>query len=775
MIGKTVAHYSILEKLGEGGMGVVYKARDENLGRSVALKFLSTRVLGTEKDAARFLREAQAAAALSHDNICTIYEIEEYEAQPFIAMEYIEGQSLKTRIESGPLEIGDAIKIAAQIAYGLRAAHERNIIHRDMKSSNVMVDDRIHVKIMDFGLATSPSQSDLTGKGELLGTTAYMSPEQIHGEGVDHRTDIWSLGVIMYEIVSGVQPFRGDFEQAVIYSILNEEQEPLTALRPDVPPELERIVNRALSKSPEVRYRHIDEMLVDLRELARDREVGGVGRPRYARTRARAARKYLYILPLILIVLFVTMRLFVFPGGNDVIESVAVLPFVNLSGEPDQEYFADGITESLINELSKIKALRVISRTSVMRFKNSDMAVPEIARDLNVDAVVEGSVQRSGERVRITVQLMKADPERQIWTDDHERHIGDVLNLNKEVAGAIARKIEVAVTPEEQTRLTSSLTVDPAVEEAYLRGRFHINKLTVESAWRALEYFEDAIEMDPGYAPSYAGKAESYDILASLGAIPDNEAWPKVEETALKAMELNETLAEAHALLGDVNYTYKWDWVAAEREYKRAIELNPGYSKVHEWYALYLSSMLRHSEAIAEIGVARELDPLTLGVRVTEVAIYGASRDYRTAEQLIRDLQDLYPDSYLTQMSIGYLYLRKAEYGKALPVFQKMNSSWQDIWVVSALAASYAWVGEEKRAHGLLDSLIVQSEEGYVPAYYIAMVFHALGDRDRTFEWMDRAYEERSNNLIFIRTLSIFDDLRTDPRYESLMRRLGFE
>jgi serine/threonine protein kinase len=775
MIGKTVAHYSILEKLGEGGMGIVYKAKDKKLERFVALKFLPTRVLGTEKDKARFLREAQAAAALNHDNICTIFEIDEFEGQPFIAMEYIEGRSLKTRIESGPLEIDDAIKIAAQIADGLLAAHERNIIHRDMKSSNVIVDDRVHVKVMDFGLATSPSQTDLTGKGELLGTTAYMSPDQIQGEGVDHRADIWSLGVILYEMVSGVNPFKGDFEQAVIYSILHEEQKPLTTLRSDVPLELERIVNKALSKSPEARYQHIDEMLLDLRELARDLEIGGVGRTRPVRTRPRAARKYLYALPLILVALFVTIKLLVFPGSGDVIESIAVLPLVNLSGDPDQEYFVDGITEALINELSKIKALRVISRTSVMRFKNSDMTIPEIARDLNVDAVVEGSVQRSGDRVRITVLLMNAEPERQIWTGDQERNIGDVMNLNKEVAGAIAGEIEVVVTPEERTRLSSSRAVDPDVEMAYLKGRFYNNNLTIESARRALEYFEDAIEMDPDFAPGYVGKAESYDILASLGAMPDHEAWPLVEVTALKALEIDETLAEAHALLGDVNYTYKWDWKAAEREYKRAIELNPGYSKAHEWYALYLSSMLRHSEAIAEISIARELDPLTLSVRVTEVAIYGAARDYRKAEQLIGDLRDLYPDSYLTQMSIGYLYLRKADYEKALPVFQKMYSTWQDIWVVSALAASYAWVGEEENAHELLDSLIVQSEQGYVPAYNIAMIFHALGDGDRTFEWMDRAYEERSNNLIFIRTLSIFDDLRTDPRFGALMKRLGLE
>jgi len=775
MIGKTISHYRILEKLGEGGMGEVYKADDLVLGRPVALKFFSHHLLDTGEEKARILHEARYAATLSHPSICTVYEIDETTSEPFIVMEFIEGSSIREKMQLRPLALKEAVGIAMHVAEGLVEAHEKGIIHRDIKSGNIMISDKGQAMIMDFGLAKLRTQKHLATEETTLGTVAYMSPEQARGEDVDHRTDIWSLGVVLYEMLSGNVPFRGDYDQAVTYAILNDEPEPLAAARPEVPPELERIVSRALAKNLDERYQHMDEMLVDLRLIAKDLASGKTKEVPAAPKRRETRRPYLYAGALLLIVSLIVIGLYFLRGYGDTIDSLAVLPLKNLSGSPDQEYIVEGMTEALINELSRIKALRVISRTSVMRFKDSTKAVPEIARELNVDAIVEGSIQREGDQLRITVQLIQAVPEKHIWANDYDRHMRDMLTLQKEIARAVAQNIKVALSPAEQKTLASSRTVNPEAEEEYLKGRFNNNRFTVESAQKALELFKAAIGKDPNYALAYVGLAESYDILAALAAVPDSEAWPKVKEAASKALEIDETLADAHVLLADVAFVYEWNWKEAETAYKRAIELNPGYSRAHDWYALYLSCMLRHNEAIAEITKARELDPLSLGVRVNEVAIYGAARRYDKAEQLVSDLLDYYPDSYMAQLARGYLYLRESDYAKALSVFQKMSSSFGDQLVKSSLAASYAFSGQKENAQALLKDLIEQSKKDYVPAYCIAIVYYSLADLDRTFEWLEKAFKERSNSLVFMRTLSMFDPLLSEPRFQALMKKMGLE
>ena len=470
MIGKTISHYKILEELGRGGMGVVYKAEDTKLKRTVALKFLAPIALGSEEEKARFVHEAQAAASLDHPNICTVHEIDDAEGQTFIAMAYIAGQSLKEKVETGPLQLNETLDIAIQVAEGLQEAHEKSIVHRDIKSANIMVSDKGQAKITDFGLAKLTGRTKLTKSNMTFGTVAYMSPEQTQGEEVDHRSDIFSLGVVLYEMITGQHSFKGDYEQAVVYSILHEDPEPITGLRTGVPMELERIVNKALAKNPGERYQHVDELLVDLRSVGRELEAD---QPKTAQTPSRLPRRHRVLLyggiALLLLLLALVGR-DLFTTGHEPIDSIAVLPLKNYSGDPEQEYFSDGMTEELIDKLGRIKALRVISSTSAMRYKGTNKSLPEIARELDVAAIVEGSVQPFGEQIRIRVLLIDAKADQQLWNGSFERESRNVLALQRQVALAIAQEVAVTLTPQEETQLAEVPEVNPDAYALYLRA-----------------------------------------------------------------------------------------------------------------------------------------------------------------------------------------------------------------------------------------------------------------------------------------------------------------
>ncbi len=625
VIAKTISHYKILEKLGQGGMGVVYKAEDTKLKREVAIKFLPRQIAASEKERKRFKIEAQAAAALNHPNIATIYAIEEIDDEMFIVMEYIEGQELKDIVGNGrdrSLPIEDVVDYATQIAAGLQAAHEKDVTHRDIKSANIMVTDKGQVKIMDFGLAKVAGGQHLTKSGMTVGTVAFMSPEQAQGIAVDRRTDIWALGVVFYEMLTGEQPFKGDYEQAVIYSIMNEEPEPLTGLRTGVPLELERIVDKCLEKQASDRYQHADELIVDLQRVRRDSHSGSLKHSvtvskRQAKNRLILVGSTLLLLALLFIV---GLQLFKDRGGG--IESLAVLPLVNIANDAEQEYFVEGMTEILIAELSKIKALRVISRTSVMQYKDTRKPLSEIADELGVDAVVEGSVLRADDRVRITVQLIEANPERNLWAEVYDRELRDILTLSSEVTQAIVQEIRATLTPEEKHRLTSARPINPEAHEAYLKGRYHWNKRTAESLNKAIEYFLQAVEIDSNYALAYAGLADAYYLLPFAGDKPPREAVPKAKAAAMKALEFDESLAEAHVSLAGAAGAYDWDWSRSEMGFKRAIELNPGYATAHHWYGLYLMRLGRYDEAISEITRAQELDPLSVPINGFAATIY---------------------------------------------------------------------------------------------------------------------------------------------------------
>jgi eukaryotic-like serine/threonine-protein kinase len=772
MIGKTISHYRILDKLGEGGMGVVYKAQDTKLGRIVALKFLPKHLLCDSEAKKRFELEAKAASALDHPNIATIYEIDEAEGECFISMAYVEGKSLKKLLEEKAFSMKEVVEMAIQISEGLAVAHEKGIVHRDIKSDNMMVTSRGQVKIMDFGLAKLKGVVGLTKTGSTVGTLAYMSPEQIQGTEAEQRSDIFSFGVVLYEMITGQLPFKGEHEAAIIYSILNEIPEPLARYKSNVPGELQRVIEKALAKGKGERYQHIDEMMADLKHIRKKLETTKIQEPGKTKLLTRASL-YLYASVAIIIVILILSKLHFFASREAPISSIAVLPFQNLSADPEQEYFSDGITEALISELSKIKALRVISRTSVMRFKKTEKSLPELAHILNVDAVVEGSVQRVQDDVRITAQLIKAEPEKHLWASDFTRKFKDILILQSEVAQAIAREIKITVTPEEQQQLTTYRTVNPEAHELYLKGMYFVNKLSPADIEKGFRYFEEAIQKDPDYALAYTGMAKGYDYLA-LATMPPKEAWPKVDSLARRALSLDKTLADAYVLMADVKFCYEWDWRGAEENYKRAIELNPNHATAHVWYSMYLLAMKRLDEALREAKHAKELDPLSFDINYMMSYVFLYTGQYDSAITLANEVLKLDSTFVLAYNILGESYLLKKMYSEAIPQFRKsialgFRSS------LSSLAHAYAETGKETEAQEILNDLLEESKRGYVDPFDFALVYFALGEQDKAIEYLEKAYEYRSVMLPFIRTFPEWEGYSKEPRVVALLKKMGLE
>jgi len=777
MIGKTISHYKILEKLGEGGMGVVYKARDTKLDRSVALKFLPQHLSQADEEKKRFIHEAKAASALDHPNICTIYEIDETEdGQMFIAMACYEGESLKEKIERGPLPLDEVIDIAIQVARGLDKAHSKKIIHRDVKPANILITEDGQVKIVDFGLAKLAGRTMLTKEGTTLGTVAYMSPEQAQGAKLDHRTDIWAFGAVVYEMVTGQQPFKGDYEQAVMYSIMNEDPEPLTALRSGVPMELERIVNKALAKTPKERYQHIDETVVDLLSARKQSERDQTKVQPIKAKPVQSKRIYLYAALVLFGILATIAVINYLPKDQKVIDSIMVLPLQNYSGEPEQEYFVDGMTEALITELSKITGLRVISRTTSMRYKNSDKTPPEIASDLDVGAIVEGSVLRAGDRVRITAQLIDARADKHLWAENYDRDLGDILRLHSEVAKTIANQIRITLTPQDEARLGSAETVDPEVYQLYLKGRYFWSQFGEEHLLKSIDYFEQAIARDPNYALAYAGLASSYSGLSN-DFLPPHETMPKVKQAAIKALELDETLAEAHIAMGLVKFFYEREWSATEKEFQRAIELNPNSAEARTWYALYLTTMGRYEESIIEVEKAQKLDPLSLILRMWWEWIMLMEGQYEDAIQHSLATLDFEPDFVMSYVDLGLAYALKGDSEKALEAADKIGQLDESLvapLILALRAQIYAMAGQRNEAERLLVELLEIIKEHYACTYEVAMVYVTLGKYDQAFEQFEQALRDASDCLVFTKVDPRFEGLRDDPRYRELLKKAGF-
>jgi serine/threonine-protein kinase len=776
MIGKTISHYRILEKLGEGGMGVVYKAEDTKLGRPVALKFLPPDLTRDDEANKRFIQEARAASALDHPNICTVHEIDETnEGQTFIAMACYEGESLKAKIERGPLKLDEALEIATQIAQGLAKAHSEGIIHRDIKPANILVTKDGLVKIVDFGLAKLAG-TKATKTGRTLGTAQYMSPEQARGEAVDARSDIFSLGAVLHEMLTGKHAFPGEYEQATLYAILNQNPEPVTALRSGIPMELERIVMKMLVKSPGERYQRLDDFLVDLRALKKQVESRGepIVCPR-ARSRRRGIAIAIAAAAVIVAVGALVMRSVLSPRAGP-IDSIAVLPLENLSGDPAQEYFADGMTEALITDLAKIGALKVISRTSVMRFKGTQKSLPNVAHELDVDAVIEGSVLLVGDRVRITAQLIEAQADRHIWAESYERNIRDVLTLQQEVAREIAKAIKVALTPAETATLTKVTQVDPKVHDLYLRGRYHWNKRTSEDLEKSIEYFERAIAMDPQFALAYAAMADAYLVIANWGYKDPREMYALAKQYAEKAIDIDDQLSQAYAVFAGVEEFLNFNWQESERLFKRAIELNPNNSTAHQWYAEFLSYQGRQEEALTECDKALAIDPLSLIIGQEKAAVLLQAKRYNEAIEQCRRTLDLDKEFRSVHMIAAYCYFAMARYPEYVAELREtiaINENGRRY--ADEAGKVFRKTGIKGLQRWMIESIDEGSNQPYNNPYYKAQLYALLGDKDKSIEWMKKAVELRSAGVVGWRIDPSFDSIRDDPRFRALIREARLE
>ena len=753
LIGKKISHYRILHKLGGGGMGVVYEAEDTRLGRHVALKFLPEDLTRDAQALERFQREARAASALNHPHICTIYDFGEYERGPFIVMEALEGSTLKQRISGKPLPGDLTIEVGIQIAQALEAAHAKGILHRDIKPANIFVIKNSQAKLLDFGLAklagatseTLLSQEatedtehakDLTMPGALMGTAPYMSPEQTRGEPVDARSDVFSLGSVLYEMATGQPAFSGETIARVREAIVNLEPPPPRKLNPRVPASLERVIIKALKKKPVERYQRAADLRADLK---------GVQREISQRWLRRGALGGVTLMALLVALGWRLGWLRSAPRFGPV-RSIAVLPLANLSHDPEQDYFADGMTEQLTTDLGQISALRVISRTSAMRYKRTNKSVPQIARELNVDAVVEGSVERVGNQVRITAQLIEAPNDRHLWAKSYERDLRDMLGLQDDVAKEIAGEVQIKLTPQEQSRLSNTGPVDPAASEAYLRGLHELHGLTAEptdtlksqSIEKAIAYFEQALVYDPKDALAYSGLADAYSNLSTHSRAP-LQVMPKAKAAATRAIELDDTLAQAHASLGYVALTFDWDWARAEREFRRALELNPSSPQAHAGYAQYLLFVAgRPDQSMQEMRQAYALDPLLPQVHGDLAWFLFLARRYTESIEAARKVGH---DERV--MAISYAELGQPE--QALAAADVALKSTQNPATLSQLAAAYALAGRKDKARAMLPGIEGQARQRYVCGFNVACLYSALGDKEQAFAWLDRAFLDRSD------------------------------
>jgi len=776
-------------------MGEVYRAKDTRLDREVAIKVLPEHVAKDREALARFEQEAKAVAALSHPNILAIHDVGTEGGVPFAVMELLKGETLRERLRGAPLPWRKAVEIAAAIADGLAAAHAKEIVHHDLKPSNVFLTSDGVVKILDFGLArTVPpirpeEQSDAstiafdTEPRTVLGTVAYMSPEQVQGQKTDARSDIFSFGCVLYEMVTGRRAFAGKTSAETMAAILRGEPVELTETGIAIPPELGRVIRHCLEKKREERFQSARDLAFDLRAILSDSGASRV----YPAARPRRLSAPLWIAAACLIVVAATAvltrldvsgwRVGLFgPAMPGRIRSLAVLPLENLSGDPEQDYFVDGMTDALIADLAKISELRVISRTSMMSYKGTDKPLPEIARELNVDAVVEGSVVRAGGRVRITAQLIHAATDQHLWANSYEHEVRDVLGLQSEVARAIAQEIQITVTPQEQARLASVRPVNPDAYEAYLKGRYHWNKRTEEGFRKAIDYFQEAIDIDPSYAVAYSGLADCYSLLADYGILRPEEAYPKAKAAAAKALEIDDTLAEAHASLAMAVWQYDWDRSRAAGEFQRAIELNPGYATARHWHALFLGRTGRLDEAIAEIKHAQELDPLSLIINTVTGMVFYWARQYDLAIEEYRKTLEMDPNFELAHYLLGWVYGQKGMYNEAIAELKHAETfAGGAPKHVARLAQVYAAAGMENEARKILDELNELSKRRYVPPCFFAIICAGLGEQDLAFAWLDRACAERDSYLLDLKVDPVYDGLRSDPRFDPLVRRIGLE
>jgi serine/threonine protein kinase/Tfp pilus assembly protein PilF len=792
-VGTKLGPYEILAPLGAGGMGEVYRARDTRLPRTVAIKILPTGLADNPAARQRFQREARAISSLQHPNICTLYDIGSENGIDFLVMEYLEGETLQDRLLGGSLPLEQVARYAMEIADALDTAHRKGFVHRDLKPSNVFLTRHGEAKVLDFGLVkleeesvtdlrTITNPANLTSPGTAVGTVAYMSPEQARGDELDARTDIFSFGAVLYEMTSGKPAFPGKTAAVIFKAILDQTPVAPSQLNPEFPQRLEQIIFKALEKDREVRYQSTADLRADLKRLRRDSESASgatTGRADAAKTKTWWRTKLAIIAGVLAMVALAAAAYLFWLRKTKTIDSIAVLPFANASADPSMEYLSDGITEGIIDRLSGLPDIKVISRTSAFRYKKGDIEPQKIARELGVQALVTGRVIQRGAELSVSAELVDTREDKQLWGEQYNRQLADVAIVQQEIANAISGNLRVRLTSEEKTRLGKPHAVNAEAYDLYLKGRYHTNQGTAEGYKKGIEYFQQAIDKDPSYALAYAGLADSYGLLGGGAAYaPPRETLPKAKAAATKALELDDTLAEAHAALGYAEYFSDWNWASAEREFRRAIDLNPNSAVSHSRYSEILGTRERFDESVAEGERAQKLDPLSPQVLTQLGYAYLSAHRYEEAISQLQSALELDPNAGVIRAQLAWAYGAKRMYPQAMAEYEKIAEpekavTEEDQTVTSGLGWVYAVSGKRADALKLAKEFKELSSHAYVDPYNVAVIYAGLGDKDEAFRWLEKGYEQRSSGMPYLTTDPFWYEMRSDPRYADLLRRMA--